>query len=149
MLRPATLNVGVDALRETDILSALQVWMGAGLGQTEWSTPLTWSLSATGAKAIALVQKKPGGIDVLGASVGASADFLQLCRDMVIASCAPGIHERHVVGVGQLAWSVVIGQRLTLVTFALYENRADLRLLGEVSRMAERCVISSLSHRVC
>ncbi len=49
VLRAGTINVGVDALRETDILSALQVWMGAGLGQTEWSNPLTWSLSATGA----------------------------------------------------------------------------------------------------
>ncbi len=141
-----TLSAGDESLRETDVLSALQVWMSAGFGQSEWSTPLTWSLAPTGAKAMALFRKKAGSIDLVGASAGASTDFLYLCKELGAATPMRGLQERHVVGLGRLAWSVS-GNRITLITFALYERRADLSRLGEIGSMAERCFSASLVHR--
>lgn len=120
-------------------LAVLEAWMDAGFGQADWSSPLSLSISPMGARALALARARAeGGLQMIGSSVGAPVEFLNLCRELGEASLAPGVQERHVPGLGRIAWSTVAGGGITL--FALYHDEADLEALGEHALMAEKCV---------
>ncbi len=127
-------------MRPTESFSMLELWLDACAGEADWTGPLTWSQDATGARAIALVSRDFNGAPHLrGASIGAPADFLNLCRDLGSGPCAPGVQERYVAGTGRLAWAAVT-PAMSAILFALYDNDADLDILRQVARVAGKCL---------
>jgi hypothetical protein len=126
-----------------------RAWREAEKGGADWSRPLTWSLSVTGAKALALSRMQVGGgaFQMLGASAGAPAEFLYLCRDVGGGPCAAGVQERHVSGLGTLAWSAVTTSGVSVVLFGLYDRRVDLDALNEIARICERCVSARVTRQ--
>ncbi len=127
-------------MRPTETFSMLELWLDACLGDADWTGPLTWSQTATGARAIALVATDSQGAPHLqGASIGAPADFLNLCRDIGSGPCATGVQERYVAGRGRLAW-VAIAPSMSAILFALYDKDADLGVLRQVARVVGKCL---------
>lgn len=111
--------------------------MDAGFGQADWSSPLSVSIRATGAKALVLARARAeGGLEIIGSSTGAPTQFWTICREVGEASCPPGVQERLVAGLGRIAWSAVAGGGVTL--FGLYQADVDLETLCEYALMAER-----------
>lgn len=130
---------------QAETLAALEVWMDAGLAHRDWSGPLTWSLGVTGATALAFSRKTPEGpFEILGASAGAPLEFLNLCRDLGEGPSAAGAQERHVAGLGRLAWSTVTSASARVALFGLYHGQANLAVLNEITFIGEKCISSRL-----
>jgi len=132
-------------MRLADTLAALEVWLDASLLGDDWTGPLTWSLKAAGARAMALASKDlSGSARVEGASVGASADFLNLCRDICSGPCAFGVQDRYVAGIGRLAWAGAPVRGGAIVLFAVFDDDAELEILGQLGLIAGKCVAARL-----
>lgn len=128
-------------MRFAETLAALEVWLDASLVGGEWTGPLTWSLKAAGARALALASKDPtGAAKVEAASVGAPADFLNLCREICSGPCALGVQDRYVAGVGRLAWAAASARGASFILFAVYDDEADLEVLRQLGLIAGKCV---------
>lgn len=126
-------------MRPIETLSILDLWLDVCASDADWTRALTWTQNAAGARAVALVSRQASGAaQVIGASMGAPADFLNLCREIGGGPCASGLQERFVAGTGRLAWAQ-IAPAMSAVLFALYEDVADLDLLAKIADVSGKC----------
>ena len=118
------------------------VWRDACEKRRDWSGALTSSLAPTGSRALLLcrVHVNGGRFQLLGASAGAPIEFVNLCRQFGADVWMGGTQQRHVAGVGRVAWSAVTTGDASVVLFGLYSEAADLPGLSHVALLSEKCV---------